>query len=159
MTENNQSQPNQSLTVNAQYVKDLSLKNVNAPKSLMNLQEPPQVNIGVDVKANKFSDEVFEVSLSIKADAKSKGTDCFTAEVVYAGLFTIKGIAADQLQTVLLVECPRLLFPFARSIIAETTREAGFAPLLVHPIDFMALYRQQAAGQAKPGVAVGGKPA
>lgn len=141
----------QSMTVNAQYVKELSLKNVNAPKSLMSLTEPPQVNIGVDVKANKFSDEVFEVALAIKADAKSKGADCFTAELVYAGLFTIKGVPADQLQTVLLVECPRLLFPFARSIVAEITREGGYAPLLVHPIDFMALYRQQMQAPATAG--------
>ncbi len=136
----------QSITINAQYVKDLSLKNINAPKSLMNLQEPPQVNIAVDVKANKFSEEVYEVTLAIKADAKSKDMQCFTAEVLYAGLITIKGIAPDQLQSVLLVECPRLLFPFARSIIAEVTREGGYAPLLVHPIDFLGLYRQQMAG-------------
>ncbi len=138
-------QSNQTITINAQYVKDLSLKNLNAPKSLMNLTEPPQVNIAVDVKANKFSDEVYEVALAIKADAKSKDMACFTAEVVYAGLVTIKGIAADQLQSVLLVECPRLLFPFARSIVADITREGGYAPLLVHPIDFLGLYKQQLA--------------
>jgi preprotein translocase subunit SecB len=141
---------NQSITINAQYVKDLTFKNINAPKSLMNLSEAPQVNIGVDVKANKFSEEVYEVTLSVKADAKAKDMDCFTAEVVYAGLVTIKGVAADQLQAVLLVECPRLLFPFARSIVAELTREGGYAPLLVHPIDFLGLYRQQMAGAKAP---------
>ena len=140
----------QALTINAQYVKELTFKNANAPKSLMNLTEAPQVNIAVDVKANKYSDEVFEVTLAVKADAKSKDMPCFTAEIVYAGLITVKGIAADQLQAVLLVECPRLLFPFARSIMADITREGGYAPLLVHPIDFLGLYRQQMSQQPAP---------
>ena len=137
----------QSLTINAQYVKDMVFKNTNAPKTLMNLTEPPEVNIAFHVKANKYSEEVYEVTLAIKADAKSKEAVCFTAEVLYAGLITVKGVAADQLQAVLLVECPRLLFPFARSILADITREGGYAPLLVHPIDFYTLYRQQMAQQ------------
>ncbi len=138
----NQQQQN-TIAVNAQYVKDFRFVNPNAPKSLMQLQEAPQVNIAVDVKANKFSEEVFEVALQIKGEAKSKDIECFSIDVTYAGLFSLKGIPQAQLQAVLLVECPRLLFPFARSIIAEATREGGYAPLLVHPIDFMGLYQAQ----------------
>jgi preprotein translocase subunit SecB len=136
-------QAQQNITINAQYVKALQFSNDNAPRSLMNLTEAPQVNIAVDVKANKFSDEVYEVALAIKAEANAKDLKCFTCDLTYCGLVTLKGIAANQLQAVLLVECPRLLFPFARSIIADITREGGYAPLLVHPIDFLGLYQQQ----------------
>lgn len=142
MSDNNQ-QGFVPITVNAQYIKDFSFRNAGAPKTLVNLKEAPQVNIAVDVKAQKFNEEIFEVALALKADAKSGNETVFTIDLTYAGLFTVKVQNAQHLQPLLLVECPRILFPFARAIVAEISREGGFAPLLVHPIDFAALYRAQ----------------
>jgi preprotein translocase subunit SecB len=142
------------LTVNAQYVKTLDFKNPGAPKTLVNMKEAPQVNIAVDVKAQKFNEELYEVILAIRADAKTGVEPVFVVDLAYAGLFTVK-MPAAQIQPVLLVECPRLLFPFARALIADITRDGGFAPLMVHPIDFAGLYRQQ---QQSPQAAAGGKP-
>jgi len=141
------------LVINAQYVKDFSFENPNSPKILLEQKEPPAVQINVDVKTAKLSDTVYEVSLNIQAQAKSNAETAFLCELVYAGVFTIKGIPEEQLQPVLLIECPRLLFPFARAVIADATREGGFAPLLIHPIDFAGLYlkqRQSEATEAAP---------
>lgn len=144
------------LVVNAQYVKDFSFENPSAPQSLLQQSEPPAVQINVDVKANKVGNNAYEVSLQINAEAKSKEQVVFLAELVYAGVFTLRNIPEEQIQPVLLVECPRLLFPFARAVIADATREGGFAPLLVHPIDFAGLYLQQQGGQAQE--QAGGQP-
>lgn len=140
-----------------QYVKDLSFENPHAPDTLAGAAQAPKINIGVDVQAKRRSDEDFEVDLKLSATANQEDDQVvFIAELVYGGVFKLLNIPDNQLQPVVLIECPRLLFPFARRILADATRDGGFPPLLVDPIDFAALFRQQveaqqakAAGQAE----------
>ncbi len=129
--------------VMAQYVKDFSFENPNAPQTLMPNQPQPQVNIGVDVQVRPLADDVYEVSLQLRAEAKQNETIAFLVELSYAGLFQLPGLPQEHLRPVLMIEGPRLLFPFARAIVAETTRDGGYPPLLLNPIDFADLYRRQ----------------
>jgi preprotein translocase subunit SecB len=140
----------QQLIVNAQYVKDLSFENPRAPQSLMQQAQPPEVQIGVDVKAQTLGQDIYEVLLTINANAKSGADAVFVVELTYAALVTARGAPQELLAPLLLVETPRLMFPFARAIISNATREGGFPPLLIHPVDFADLLRrqQQAAAQA-----------
>ena len=139
-----------SLVVNAQYVKDLSFENPRAPASLVATKEQPQIDVNVNVNARGLQPGVFEVTLSIRADAKIGGEPAFIAELEYAGVFTVAGAPEDVLRPVLLIECPRLLFPFARRVVADVTRDGGFPPLFLNPIDFVSLYRRQFALQDQP---------
>jgi preprotein translocase subunit SecB len=141
------------LIVNAQYVKDLSFENPRAPHSLLQQKEPPEVQLGVDVKAQPLGQDVFEVVLSINANATSAGETVFVAELAYAAVVTVRNTPPELLPVLLLVETPRLLFPFARSVVASATREGGFPPLLLHPVDFAELLRRQQAAQAQQPVA------
>lgn len=133
-----------SLHISAQYVKDLSFENPNAPRSLMSGAGAPQVSVHVDVRTNQLNEQTFEVLLTIKGDAKiSDDTQAFLIELAYGGVVTLSGVAKEQAGPLLLIETPRQLFPFARAVIAEATRNGGFPPLLIQPIDFAALYRRQ----------------
>ncbi len=136
--------------VSAQYVKDLSFESPRAPQSLTGTQGQPQIQVVVDVRATKVNAEqnIFEVTLAIAATAKTGEDALFVMELAYAGLFTLAGIEAGaEMEQTLLIFCPSILFPFARRILAETTRDGGFPPLMLDPIDFAQLYlkRQQAA--------------
>lgn len=137
--------PQPGLTVRAQYVVDISFENPNAPASLVARETPPQVSVGVDVQARGVSDGQFEVALKIAVRAAHGDETMFAVELLYAGLFALTNIPAESLQPILLIECPRLLFPFARRIIADLTRDGGFPPLMLEPIDFVALYQAQIA--------------
>ena len=130
------------IQINAQYVKDLSFESPRAPKSLQPTKEQPKVDVHVDVKANKLSDGVFEVTLATTVNGSNNDGQLFLVELTYAGVFSLKGISEEHLQAVLLIECPRLLFPYARSILSDVTRDGGFPPLLIQPVDFAHLYRQ-----------------
>lgn len=137
-----------SLMVKAQYVKDFSFENPGAPEILATLQSDPDVNINVNVEVGRLNNGDFEVILSIAADAKADTKQIFLAELSYAGVFAIdESVPEEQHGPILLIECPRLLFPFARNIIADATREGGFPPLMMQPIDFIALYQQQMTQQ------------
>lgn len=136
-----------SITINAQYVKDLSFENPNAPASLLPSSEQPQLDINIDVQTRSGPEDSYEVTLHIKADAKIGGKQAFLIELAYAGVATLKNLPQEALQPVLLIEIPRLLFPFARNILADVTRDGGFAPLLLNPIDFADLYRRHAQSQ------------
>jgi len=137
--------------VNAQYIKDLSFENPRSPHSLLQQKEPPEVQLGVDVKAQALGQDVFEVVLSISAKANAGSEVVFVTELAYAAVVTIRNTPQELVPALLLVETPRLLFPFARTVIANATREGGFPPLLIHPIDFADLLRrQQAAATAAP---------
>ncbi|MBI1206183.1 MAG: protein-export chaperone SecB [Azospirillum sp.] len=146
-----------SLPINvlAQYIKDFSFENPNAPNSLMPNQSAPQVKIQVDVNARPMADAVYEVVLSIRAEATIDEQTVFLAELAYAGLFSLPGIPAEHLRPVLLIEAPRILFPFARAIVAEATKDGGYSPLMINPIDFAELYLRQQPAQddAQPAVA------
>jgi preprotein translocase subunit SecB len=130
----------------AQYVKDLSFENPNAPRSLAPSGQQPAINIQVNVEATPLSTTDFEVTLRLEGKAEIKDTVLFSFELLYAGAFRIQNVPAESIQPVVLIECPRLLFPFAREIIANAVRNGGFAPLLLDPFDFAALYRQRLAG-------------
>lgn len=144
-----------ALMVLAQYTKDLSFENPNAPQSLsQNVQ--PQINITVNVAAKPLGPTDFEVELRLEGKAEVSGMVMFNIELVFAGLFRIQNVPEENLQPLVMIECPRLLFPFAREIIATSVRNGGFPPLLLDPIDFVALYQQRMAQvqQAAPGAGV-----
>jgi preprotein translocase subunit SecB len=143
----------QQMIINAQYIKDFSFENPRAPHSLMAQKDPPEVNIGVDVKAQALSQDVFEVVLTVNANATAGGEAVFVVELAYAAVVTARNVPQEMLGMVLLVETPRLLFPFARAIISNATREGGFPPLLLHPVDFAELLRRQQAAAAQGGTA------
>jgi preprotein translocase subunit SecB len=134
-------QPN--LTVLIQYVKDLSFENPAAPRSLGPRRNAPNINIGINVTANPLDDEDFEIELRLEGRATEGEQVLFIAELVYAGVFRITNVPKENLPPLLMIECPRLLFPFARQILADLTRNGGFPPLLIDPVDFTALYRQR----------------
>lgn len=141
------------ISINAQYIKDLSMENPNAPMSLRPSANPPQVNMHVDVQARKIegddiAPETFEVALSTKAEAKDGDDVSFIVELTYAGMMNLEQVPVEHRNAVLLIEGPRMLFPFARAIIANATREAGFPPLMINPIDFADLYRRQMQAHA-----------
>ena len=130
------------LLLNLQYTKDLSFEVPGAPEIFSTLREQPRVDLQLDVQARPLQEggNVYEVSLQIRADAQAGEQTCFIAELVYCGIFTVN-VDPQSLEPVLLVECPRLLFPFARNILADVTRDGGFPPVLLAPIDFVALWQ------------------
>jgi len=155
----------QPLVVNIQYVKDLSFEVPGAPQIYSQLKAQPQVSINLDVQARRITEgqSVFEVAIVIRAEAheatQSNGQAApqtvFVAELTYAGVFTLTGLPDNAIEPVLLVECPRILFPFARNILSDVTRDGGFPPVLLQPIDFVALWqsRRTQAGATSPLVA------
>ena len=127
----------------AQYVKDLSFENPNAPASLQKMQQgKPDVSVNVTVNAKRLGDDGYEVSLKVTTESKVDGDVAFIAELDYAALWGVRNVPEDQMQPLLLVECPRLMFPFARRILADAIRDGGFPPIMLDPIDFAGLYRQ-----------------
>jgi preprotein translocase subunit SecB len=136
----------QQLILNAQYIKDLSFENPRAPQSLIQQTTQPEVEINVDVKASNLGPEVFEVVLTINATARAQGETVFLVELAYGSVVTIKNARAELLPALVLVETPRIVFPFARAVIANATRDGGFPPLMINPIDFAELLRRQQAG-------------
>ena len=129
----------------AQYVKDLSFENPHAPRSLSPGAQQPTINIQVNVDAAPLSGNDVEVTLRLEGKAEAQGTLLFGFELVFAGVFRVQNVPPDSMQAVVLIECPRLLFPFAREIVATAVRNGGFPPLLLDPIDFVNLYRQRMA--------------
>lgn len=146
-----------TMVVNAQYVKDLSFENPNAPNSLMQQKGAPNIEVGIDTSVVKLEGSTFEVTLTVRAEGTSEGANLFLVEAAYAGIFTLGDVAEEYVAPLLYVEAPRQLFPFVRAIVADCVRDGGFPPLLIHPVDFMALFQQRAAQQAtedgKPGAA------
>lgn len=134
-----------TLSVLAQYVKDLSFENPGAPGTLRARDKAPGINIGVNVNANPLSDTEFDVVLTLNAKASFEKEVLFNIELVYGGVFNIQGFPQEHMLPVLFIECPRLLFPFARQIIAECTRNGGFPPLMLDPIDFAQMFQQKMA--------------
>lgn len=143
----------QSLTyaIGAQYVKDFSFENPRSPQVFAMAGQQPQVSVGVGVNVNKLADTAYEVILSINADAKHGEDAVFVVELSYAGIVTAPAnVSQELLQPLLMVEVPRQLFPFARAILSNATRDGGFPPLLLSPVDFLELYRQQASQTQNP---------
>jgi preprotein translocase subunit SecB len=130
------------LQINAQYIKDLSFENPRAPQSLTQ-QIQPEVAINVDVKARGLGNDMFEVILTVNATAKTQEEPVFVVELTYGAVATARSENQELTAMLILVETPRLLFPFARQIVADVTRNGGFPPLMINPIDFAELLRRQ----------------
>ena len=130
------------LFINAQYLKDLSFENPNPLDAFTKAGEKPDIKVNVNTAARKLPDNAFEVILDIKTEAKKKDKISFIAEVSYAGIFTLNKVPQEHEKPLLLIEAPRMLFPFARNVLAETTRDGGYPPLMLNPIDFAALYQK-----------------
>ena len=144
MAENPASNGAPALNALAQYCKDFSFENPNAPRSLQQQSEGPQINLQVNVNAKQMAEADFEVELTLEGSAKVGTETLFAFELTYSGIFRVQNLPADQIHPVVMIECPRLLFPFARQIVADAVRNGGFPPLYIDPIDFVALYRQRA---------------
>ena len=147
-------QPAAALTMHGQYIKDLSFENPRAPQSLIE-QKQPQLALNVQVGTRQFDGRTYEVSLTLDANATTPEKEpLFMLELEYAGTVTLGPVPPEAIGPLLMIEVPRLLFPFARAIVANATREAGFPPLNVSPVDFVALYRQrlQETGGKIPGL-------
>lgn len=135
----------------AQYVKDFSFENPNAPRSLQPKSAPPPINVNVNVSARDLGNGEFEVDLTLEGAAGEGDDMLFRFELVYSGIFRLVNIPSQHMHQVVMIECPRLMFPFARSIVANAVRDGGFPPFMLQPIDFAALYQARAAEMAQAG--------
>ncbi len=147
------------IRVLAQYMRDFSFENPRAPESLR-MSGPPQIELGVEMSARVRPDSLYEVELKLNVQAQDpEKQPAFQIELVYGGLFEVSGVPQEHMEPVLLVECPRHLFPFARRIIADATGEGGFPPFLMEPIDFGTVYAaQRAQGQQLEQAGQDGQP-
>ena len=137
----NSDQENRQVVINAQYIKDLSFENPNAPSSLVGNKEAPKIDVSVDIQVQKLADKNFEVTLIISAGAVIGDKKLFLVELNYAGVFSID-VPEAELEPVLMIYCPNLLFPYARRIVSDAVRDGGFPPLMLDPIDFAMLYQR-----------------
>lgn len=129
----------------AQYAKDLSFENPNAPRSLTPQERGPNISVQVNVNAQQLAESDFEVQLKLEGSAGDGPDTLFKFELEYCGVFRLVNIPQDQVHPVIMIECPRILFPFARQIVADAVRNGGFPPLYLDPVDFAALYMQRLA--------------
>jgi preprotein translocase subunit SecB len=135
------------LAILTQYVKDLSFENPKAPYGLQPDQARPEIQINVDVQVGQLAADQYEVSLELNVEARAGTEPVFLIELNYGGVFGLANIQPEHVQPLLMIECPRLLFPFARRVVADCTRDGGFPPLMIDPIDFVALFRRRVAQQ------------
>ena len=135
----------------AQFIRDLSFENPRAPESLRGGAAQPQIDLGVEMNARSREDGFFEVDIKLSAKAVRDDGPVFVVELMYGGVFQITGVPAEDLEPVLLIECPRYLFPFARQIIAEVTSNGGYPPFLLDPIDFAGVYQARKAQEQQAG--------
>ncbi len=133
------------LSVLTQYIKDLSFENPGAPGSLRGRDKAPAIGINVNVNANALSEQEFDVVLTLNAKAEDGSTVLFNVELVYGGVFRVANFPKEHMLPLLFIECPRILFPFARQILSDCTRNGGFPPLLIDPIDFATMFQQRMA--------------
>lgn len=134
-----------SLNVLTQYIKDFSFESPGAPQSLRARDKAPGININVNVNANPLGGTDYDVLLTLTAKAEVDNSVLFNVELVYGGVFRIQGFPQEHMLPLLFIECPRLLFPFARQIISDATRNGGFPPLMIDPIDFARMFQQRLA--------------
>ncbi|WP_208435577.1 protein-export chaperone SecB [Bartonella phoceensis] len=133
----------------SQYLKDFSFENPNAPRSLRPREKTPQIDININVNANPVGDDNYDVVLSLSVKANDDTETLFHVELIYGGVFHIKNIPQEHVMPLVFIECPRLLFPFARQIISDATQNGGFPPLWIDPIDFAALFQKRLAEEQK----------
>ena len=138
-----------SINVLGQYVKDFSFENPHAPRSLQPNQAQPQINIQINVNVGQLAPTDYEVILKLEGKAETSDTVLFAFDLTFAGVFRLQNLPQEHVQPIVMIECPRLLFPFAREMIATAVRNGGFPPLLLDPVDFVALYQQRLAQQGQ----------
>ncbi|MFZ4124487.1 MAG: protein-export chaperone SecB [Rickettsiales bacterium] len=141
------SNPTAAIALRAQYAKDLSFENPKAPQSLFTLKEPPTMEVTVNLGAQRLDQDVFELSIHINARAIADNATVFMVDLTYAGVLEIKGIPEEAIEQIVFIQGAFLIYPFARRVISDVTRDGGFPPLQMEPIDFFALYQQN---RAKP---------
>ena len=152
MTEENGATPQVRMSVLAQFVRDMSFENLVAQKGISGTDVQPDIQVAVSLDARKRqADHQYEIVTKYKVTSKNKanGDTLFLLEVDYGGVFHVEGVPEEQLHPFLLIECPRLLFPFVRRIISDVTRDGGVPPLNIDTVDFLALYRQEMARRAQ----------
>jgi preprotein translocase subunit SecB len=152
MAEENGAAPQVRMSVLAQFVRDMSFENVVAQKGVSGTDVQPDIQVAVSLDARKRQvDHQYEIVTKYKVTSKNKATGdvLFLLEVDYGGVFHVEGVPDDQLHPFLLIECPRMLFPFVRRIVSDVTRDGGFPPLNIDTVDFLALYRQEMARRAQ----------
>lgn len=132
-----------ALYLRAQYIKDLSFENPRAPASLFSMPEPPTMDVSVNLGAQKLDENVFEVALQIGLRATSEKTTVFLCDVVYAGVVEVRNIPEEALESTLFINAAQLIYPFARRVVADVTRDGGFPPVALEPIDFAGMYLEQ----------------
>jgi preprotein translocase subunit SecB len=131
-----------SLSLVGQYIRDLSFESPGAPGSIMLGQGNPTFSVGINVGVRKQADEVYAVEITLNAKADRDSAVLFVVELVYGGVYRIRNVPEQQLSQVLMIECPRLIFPFARQVLASVTQQGGFPPLMMEPVDFTQVYLQ-----------------
>lgn len=136
--------PNPQLTIRGQYIKDLSFEAPKGPFGVNQLKEAPQMDVNVDLEGTKIADDLYEMTLKISVTAKAEGEALFITELAYGGLFQMQNVPEDRIQPMLFIDCPFIIFPFARRVLADVTRDGGFPPLMLEPIDFHALFVKRA---------------
>jgi len=152
---NEQAEPNSGqpqVNVIGQYIKDLSFESPDPTRFLRGPGNNPNLQLNFNVQVNNLQDGVFEVGLALEGEAKSDEGVLYNIELLYAGAFVLKNLPQEAVQPVLFIEAPALLFPFVRRLVADLTREGGFPPLLLDPIDFAGLYRRRAAEGQQPSI-------
>jgi len=142
--------PDAQLAILAQYVKDLSFESPGAPETLQGPGENPQLKVGVNVSGGPRGEDLYEVVLNFEAHARSDAGVIYNVEIAYGGVFRLSNIPQDVLQPVLFVDCPTILFPFVRRVLADVVRDGGFPPLMLDPIDFGRLYTQNLTRSQQP---------
>ena len=148
-----QAMPGGHFIIRNQYLKDLSFENPNAPEVLVSLKAAPSVEVDINLNVNPMPDideRTFEVEMRLRVEAKAEEKPAFICELTYAGLFSIGQVPEDAVRPLLLIECPRMLFPFARAILGNATRDGGYPPLMLQPIDFAEFYARNMAPIPEP---------
>jgi preprotein translocase subunit SecB len=147
----NNMETNETLIIHGQYIKDLSFENPNAPTSFQ-MEQEPAFEIGIDVNTAGVGENIYEVSLNLVVKALQDTQAIFIVELKYAGIFTVIMPSPEDLEKALLVQCASILFPFARRIISDVTRDGGYPPVSLHPVDFLGLFMQkkQSESEAPP---------
>jgi preprotein translocase subunit SecB len=146
MTETPTDRP--ALYLRAQYIKDLSFENPRAPASLFSMKEPPAMDVSVNLGAQRLDDNVFEVAIQIGVRATAEKATVFLADLVYAGVIELSNIPEAEIEPLLFIQGAQLIYPFARRAISDVTRDGGFPPVALEPIDFAGMYQSQRSGKA-----------
>lgn len=150
--------PRPSWRLVSQYIKDLSFENPKAPASILNNTGMPKFDVNINVGVNRQPNDIYAVDLTLVSKAQRDDDILFSVELVYGGAFHVQNVPDNQLPPLLMVECPRLLFPFARQILATVSQQGGFPPLMMEPVDFAQIYRSNLQAMAEQQKAQGGTP-